>query len=25
VVIYPDYGHEHLPGHMDTVSRFFAG
>ena len=24
VIIYPDYGHEHLPGHMDTVSQFFA-
>ena len=25
VVIYPDFGHEHLPGHMDKVSHFFAG
>jgi len=25
VVIYPDYAHEHLPGHLDRASQFFAG
>ncbi len=24
LVIYPDFGHEHLPGHPDRISAFFA-
>jgi cephalosporin-C deacetylase len=25
VVIYPDYGHEGLPGHADRIFNFFQG